>query len=750
MTNRLNAGLPSDRREHVNGGVPAAPEGPRVTLIETLWMRRWTVVLTVLVCMAAAIAYLTYATRIYTSRASLLVEENAPKVLGDQQGFQSRSDNYLHTQAAVIRSLPIVQAALDKVNYRQMKTFAKVEGDPVVWLWRHSDFQVDVGKKDDIISVSMDSPYPQEAAAFVNAVVEAYVNLQSEQKRVTGGEMTKILAKQKQDLQAELDTRIQQMLKFKRENGALSFHDDKGNIIVERLVTLSGLLTAAESNTLDLRTQYEAAEAVLKDPAAITAFVQSEQMKQKDWGDKEYDQIRDQLQQYTVALNGTSHVLGDGSRSIKVLESDVNVLRARKAEKERAMADAYVRDLGRQLAAAREKEQQLRDAFDVQQKKAMELNAQAAEYARLEAELDHVQKQYDVVDGRMKEVSANSQDAGALNVRLLEPARAEERPSKPKKSVVLAIALLAGSLLGTGLGLLRDWMDRKLRSAEETTTVLGMPVIATVPRISGRRSLADRGQLVERDSMSQAAETYRTLRTAIHFGTTGDVRTVLLTSPAPGDGKSTTASNLAIALAQAGHRTVIIDADLRKPVQHKIFEVDGSTGICDVLARKAGLKDVLRRTAITRLFVLPCGTIPRNPSELIASKGFAKILESLAGTFDRIVIDSPPVMAVTDARIIAATADATVLVVRMNKSDRKLGALAVDALHSVGANLLGWVANDMPKGSEKYYGGYGYYGAGGARHDVDLGDPTDGTEAQDGAGSAAEPRHEFVTLSDGK
>jgi capsular exopolysaccharide synthesis family protein len=715
MRNRL-VSVPPEARQ-VSGvftmAGPAVPGdvAPPTPLVETLWLRRWTFAFTVVLCLAGAVAYLLLATRVYTSKSKLCVEQNGPRVLGDAAGAAGRSDNYLHTQAEVIRSRPILQPALDRIDYSRMKTFAGVTGDPVVWLWRRGDFRVDVGKKDDIIAVLMDSPYPQEAAAFVNAVVDSYVTYQSKQKRTTGAEMMKILQKEKADLEGELDARLKAMLQFKRDNDALSFRDDKGNIIVERLATLSGALTAAEIVTLELRTQRDLAGAVLKDPAAVAAFVQSEQMKQKDWGDREYDEIRNQLQQYLLALNGVSRVQGENGTSPRMLQANVELLRKRKADKERAMAEAHYADVSRQLAAAEAKEKQLRASFEVQQKQAMDLNAKAAEYARLEAELERARKQYDLIDSRIKEVNVNSEDAGRLNVQVLEPARAEERASKPKKTLVLATALLAGLLLGTGMCLLRDWADRRLHSAEETTSILGMPVIATVPRMPRRLSLSERGRKVEREPMSEPSEAYRTLRTAIHLGTTGDVRSILLTSPTPGDGKSTTASNLAIALAQAGHRTLLLDADLRKPVQHKIFDVDGSAGIADVLTGRRKLKEVVRPTAVRGLYVLPCGAVPPNPSEIIASKGFLQVLEALGKTFDRVVIDSPPVMAVADARILAAAADATVLVLRMNKSDRKLSALAIDALHGVGANVLGWVANGMRSGSERYYGGYGYYRA---------------------------------------
>src|SRR4051812_23363363 len=676
MANQLVAAAPSSASDSYQGSHRAAqvPEQVAVPLIQTIWIRRWVFAATVACCIAAAAAYLAFATRIYTSKAKIYVEQFGPRVMGEQ-GNATRSDNYLHTQAEVIRSLPILQDALEKTHYRQTKTFRDVPGDPVVWLWRHSDFRVEVGKKDDIIAVSMDSPYPEEAAAFVNAVVDGYVGFQSQHKRTTGAEMMKILEKQKKDLAVELDARLQEMLKFKRVNDALSFRDDKSNIIVERLATLSASLTAAEMNTLEIRTQANQLKDVLTDPAAVTAYVQSRQMKEKDWGDREYDEIRNHLQQYTIALNGALRVVGENSQSPKVLQANIDLLTKRKAEKERAMAEATYADLSRQLAAAEEKERQLRSAFDAQQKQAMELNAKAADYARLEAELDRAQKQYDLIDSRIKEINVNSEDAGTLNVQVLEPARAEERPSRPKKSLVAAVALLAGMLLGTGVALTRDWMDRRLRTTDETTMVLGMPVVVSVPRMRRRLSIARRGRQVEHEPMSDTSEAYRTLRTAIHLAAGGDRKSILLTSPTSGDGKSTTASNLAIAMAAAGHRTVLVDADLRRPVQHKIFEVDGSAGLADVLSGKRNLKDVLRRTTTRGLYVLPCGTIPGNPAEMIEGRGFRQVIEALKGTFDRVIIDSPPVMLVADARVIAAAADATLLILRMNKSDRRLAAL---------------------------------------------------------------------------
>jgi capsular exopolysaccharide synthesis family protein len=235
-------------------------------------------------------------------------------------------------------------------------------------------------------------------------------------------------------------------------------------------------------------------------------------------------------------------------------------------------------------------------------------------------------------------------------------------------------------------------------------------LLGVVPQMASKNP---RGQCVHLEPRSAVAEAYRTVRTAVHFGAGESVRTILVTSPAPGDGKSTTASNLAITLAQAGHRTLLMDADLRKPTQHKIFDLGDSDGLSSVILGQKKLREVIRHSPVVRLDVLPCGPCPQNPSEIIAGSRFAQIIRALIEGYDRVVIDSPPVMAVTDARILAASADATVLVLRTNRSTRKGSRLALEALLSTGANVLGTVVNAMPQQAGVYarYGVYGVYGA---------------------------------------
>ncbi len=186
----------------------------------------------------------------------------------------------------------------------------------------------------------------------------------------------------------------------------------------------------------------------------------------------------------------------------------------------------------------------------------------------------------------------------------------------------------------------------------------------------------------------------------------GQARTIVVTSPTPGDGKSTLASNLAITLAQAGKRTLLLDADFRRPVQQKMFEVKEQTGLTSVLAGNESLSGVIRRTVVEGLDVLPAGPTPLNPSELLHGESFAGIIEELSQSYDHIVLDCPPVMAVTDARILGAICDVSLLVLRAGHSTRRAAELARGSLLSVGARLLGVVVNDVVGGDQQF----GYHG----------------------------------------
>ncbi|HEY7120716.1 MAG TPA: polysaccharide biosynthesis tyrosine autokinase, partial [Tepidisphaeraceae bacterium] len=349
------------------------------------------------------------------------------------------------------------------------------------------------------------------------------------------------------------------------------------------------------------------------------------------------------------------------------------------------------------------------------QKEAVSYTSDSLEYQLLESDMQRLDRGCELLDNRIKELALTAEDAniGRMKAQILDVARVEDKPAKPKKALILAMALALGMMFGCGSALAADWMDQRMRSVEEVRITLGYPVLGVVPHIKTRRGALTAGRTVALEPMSETAESYRTIRTAVYFGTPdGASKRLLITSPSPGDGKSTMASNLAIAMAKAGQRVVLLDCDFRRPTQHKVFELETEVGLSSVVAGQATLEQALRSSpAVEGLDILPCGPLPPNPAELLNSQNFADLLDQLANTYDHVLIDAPPVLAVTDARIIAAICDQTILVLRAEKSTRNMSLAARDGILSVGGQLLGVVVNDVPKAKKRngYQYSYGYY-----------------------------------------
>jgi capsular exopolysaccharide synthesis family protein len=328
-------------------------------------------------------------------------------------------------------------------------------------------------------------------------------------------------------------------------------------------------------------------------------------------------------------------------------------------------------------------------------------------------------------------VELSAADRGAVRVEVIseaDPAGAPDRV-RPNRGQVMLVGLLVGLVLGASMAL----ADQRVRSVEEVSAAAGVPILGVIPRMPRSQGEQTRGRQVYLDPMSEVAEAYRAVRTAVFFGPRA--RTVLVSSAERGEGKSTLAANLAIAMTETGHRVLLMDADLRVPSQHRIFGADNDVGVSSVVAGRAAVERAIYATSIRGLELMPCGPAPFNPSETINNQMFANLLAEMGARYDYVVVDSPPVLAVTDARILGAMCELTVMVVRADRSSRRAVADARDGLLGFGANVLGVVVNDGPRDRQRYgyYGGYGQ-----AQREVA------GRRAVRGTGK---PRH-FVTASE--
>lgn len=593
----------------MSAATPDAQEPPILLGILRHW---WLIVLFALIGAGAALIYLKQAQPLYTAYSRLYIAPASGPVL-ETLGATQRA-TFLFTQCEVMRSSPILQRAASELG--ELDTFGDWGG--VTYMREY--LVAEVGRKDDIITVAIDSPYPEEAAKIVNAVVAAYEKASMEERETTSMKLLRTLEKSRALADAEVRAIEDQMLAFRKANPSLAVDA----IISQELSLLSTELIRAQIETISARAAYASGHPNLR--------------------------------------------------------------------------------------TAQRKEEELYNRYQQALRKHLDLNVKAADHARMQMDLVQAKERSMRLLDRIKQLEISTSHAQQIaSVEVLDPAEVPWAPSYPRRYRTLAVALIAGTMLGAGLALLRDRMDGRLRSVEEIQTVIGLPVLGVVPAMSGRRTAVARAMTVHLDPRSVVAEAYRTVRTALYFGAgTGRCKSILITSPEPGDGKTTSASNLAIAIAQTGRNVLLLDADFRKPTQHKNLDIKDSIGLSSVLSGREPVSKAIQHTGVDGLDILPCGPIPANPSEILNSREFGELVDSLAAKYDHILFDSPPVNAVTDARILGAVSDATILVLRADKSTRKSGEHARNALLGVGARVLGVIVNDAPqrKGYEVYGGSY--------------------------------------------
>lgn len=668
-----------------------------------VWSRRWTVLCVMVLCFAGALLYAVVATPIYRSSSRLYIEP-AEQSFNADSAESMQSKNYLDTQCEVIGSTPILLSALDSSAVKDTMTLAGA-ADRLRAL--KSGLKAEVGKKDDLIEVSFESAYRDEATAIVDCVVHSYIDYQSKQKHTNAAEILKVLEREKQNREAELQEKLKAMIAFKLANGTLSFQDDRGNIIVQRLARLSEALTAAELQTMDAKAAYEAAQQMTADPAKLQLLVDAERRRGKFSEDREYEQLRTDLNNAEIRLAAMQRQFAPNHPQVQTMKVLVEKLKAGLVDHNHRFAQGYLEAARQDLAVARQKEASIRATFDAQRKEAVDLNSKASEYAVLEADYQRAGRMNEALEGRIKDARM-LRNAPSLNVTVLEPARAETTPVRPRRAMLLGMSLMLGLMLGIAAAFLQSWADQRIQGSDELRSVAGVPVLCAIPHMAGRLTSAERGQRTQLDPMSDAAEAYRNIRTAVYFGLRRSrAKTLIITSPTQGEGKSTLAANLAITMAQAGDRVLLIDADLRKPSLNRIFGLDDERGLTRFLSGTESLERSIQSTRMDRLDVLGCGPVPGNPSEILNGRQFAAMLEKLAGRYDRILLDSPPVLPFADARILGSVCDATLLVLRAQKSTRRMFEDAHNSLQGVGAVILGVVVNDLPRTRERY----AYYGS---------------------------------------
>jgi capsular exopolysaccharide synthesis family protein len=432
---------------------------------------------------------------------------------------------------------------------------------------------------------------------------------------------------------------------------------------------------------------------------------------------EEVDQSQLALQEYRVKYNIVSLPTVEVETQPAGAENLIETLMKNKANLEMQLSNLSSRYKDKHPKMARLKSEltQVEAEIKKETERLLELNEKAIQYNILRRDVESNQGLYDLMLTRMKETSV----AGPLevnNIRIVDLAEVPKRPAKPRIKLNIALAMVMGLTLGVGLAFFQEYLDNTVKTPEDIERYIQLPFLGFIPS-----SRAEAKGPIETDLISYynpkstIAEAYRSIRTGITFSSAVDkdkpVKSILVTSAGPQEGKTTNLINLGITMSGAGDRVLLVDSDMRRPRIHKTFKLDNTLGLTNFLVGNADLDTVVKKTEIPNLSVVTCGPIPPNPAELIGSEKMKEFIKLSRERFDRILFDSPPIIAVTDAVILATMVDGVIQIIQCERTACDIILNGKQKLMDVNARILGTLLNDVhvEKGGYYYYHYYHYY-----------------------------------------
>ncbi|NOZ85834.1 MAG: polysaccharide biosynthesis tyrosine autokinase [Deltaproteobacteria bacterium] len=679
-----------------------------------LLKRKWTIFLFMGACVILVTLYTLKQPKIYRAKTLVLIDRETPSVLSrvkevvklGETGFWGQLQ-YLNTQMKIIKSRHIAGKVVDYLNLEDSPDFSGP--DPIGTLLGMID--VKLIKDSRLVEIDVENKKPEMAQKLANAVAEEYRKANLERKTKATDDATKWLAVQLDNMLVKLKESEIALYKFKQEHNIVTTSlEDKVTMISRKLDAVSEELTKAESKRRVLEIRYEQLRNLAESKNIQTlAQVLTSPLIEK---------LRETEAELSKEREGLLKRYKEKHPAVQEVDAKLETVR----EKILKEVQDVILSVQSDLEAAKETEKKIRQTLQKTKNEALTLSKYEIDYGRLKREADNYQRLYKLLLQRQKE-SDLTRLLHVNNISIIDKAELPKNPVKPRVGLNILLAFIIGLLGGVGLAFLMEHLDNTLKSQEDVENVVGLPFLGLVPSIKnvnkGNKHLPGKVDLyVHEHPKSSMAECARTIRTSLLFTTQGkSPLKLLVTSAGPQEGKTLIATTLSVTMAQAGNDTVLIDTDMRRPRVHKIFEMEtGSKGLSAALVGECSLDEAIMKTPVSNLDIIPCGPIPPNPAELIGSEAFRELVRKLEGRYQRLVFDSPPVVAVTDAMVLSDVVDGVVLVLKSGRTTRELAKQAKKQLDDVDAKLLGCVMNDVDLDSRDYgyyhyyyYHKYGYY-----------------------------------------
>jgi capsular exopolysaccharide synthesis family protein len=724
---------PSTRRRDVSR---ARTEVHLLDYARVIVKRRHVALAAFLVVTLGAMVYAFTATPIYEGRVQLLIESDDPNVVdfkqvtGDKVNASTLSrQDYYQTQYRLLQSRSVAAKTIETLSLWNNEELNPVEEEgfsprravsgSIAWV--QTLFASDDASAEDVEAAGSEETTEQAraidsflerlkitpvrnsrladvsyrskdavlAAKVANAVAKSYIDMMLDFRFRATKEASVWLEEQLAEQRKHVEGAEARLQQYREQNDALSL-EDRQNIVVQKLSDLNAAVTKAKTERLQKEAMYRQLVEVQNDPTQLDTFpaILSNDFIQRQKGE-------------LAALQRKQVQLGEkfGARHPEMIEAQSAIQNAQlKLQGEIAKVIQGVRT---EYQAAVAQEQSMTAALDAQKGEALSMNRKAIDYGVIQRDVDSNTQIYQTLLQRAKETGVSG-ELRTSNVRVVDRAEVPVSPVSPRRLLAILAGLFGGGVFGIGLAFLFEYLDNRVKTPEEIERELGIPSLGLIPMLASATGQGN--PLISGDTPANFAEAFRGLRTNILFSAAdGGPRSIVVTSTGPSEGKTMVAGNVAIGLAQAGQRVLMIDADMRRPRTHELFDVPVEPGLSNLLVGAAKPSEVVRPSGIENLWVMPAGKTPPNPAELLGSRRFADLTASLNGHFDCVIIDTPPVLAVTDAAVVAHRASGVLFIIAADVTSRQAAQTALDQLEHARARFLGAVLNRVDVERDAYY-----------------------------------------------
>lgn len=707
--------------------------------------RRWTI-LTFFIIVVLSVAIHTFtATPIYQATSRIVIEKENQNVVSIQEvlSVDSTGQDYYQTQYKIIESRSVAREvikrlALDqnpefspepekgllsdvKAWYREtllsVKEWAKnlfVTGQPTKERDVEEDQNLDSGlvsafqarvkvepvRNSRIVDIRFEAKDPVLAAKISNEIVKSFIDQKLETKLGAAKDAVKWLSERIDDERKKVEKDENALLKYKEENQIITnFSSDSENITAQKLSSLNQQVVDAQSKRVEAETRYQQAMVIENSPDLLDSIpdILKNELVQN---------IKKMEVDIYNRMSELSRKYGANHPQIVTIQTELEELKKQKTKEAKRILGSLRNEY--RLALARE--ESVKRALEGQKTESLSMNKKAVQYGVLQRQAESSRSIYELLIKRFKETSL-TEEMKTGNIRVVDKAEVPKNPIKPRKQLNLILALVVGLMGGVGLAFFIEYLDNTIKFPYEVKDDLKIPYLGPVPAFSGeitQEGVSEDLVLIHAPK-STASESYRGIRTGILFSSADTPpQVILITSAGPEEGKSSCAANIGATLAMAGSKVVILDCDMRKPRQHKLFNCPRETGISSVLVGTSPLSDVIVHTVVENLDLIPCGPIPPNPSEILGSKKIRQLLDVLRKHYEHILIDSPPITAVTDAVLLSQVSDSVLLVIRAGSTPKPVIQNGIEQLKNVNAHIMGAILNGIKTGRDSYYY-YQYY-----------------------------------------